>query len=60
VSDPTLTKRLRHLAHCKAGKIAKAKSNRMAKGKVVSQTPKAGTKLAAGAKVNLVVSRGTR
>jgi hypothetical protein len=45
-------------AHCKAGKTTKAKSKTVKKGRVISQSPKAGKKLAKGAKVNLVVSRG--
>jgi hypothetical protein len=47
-------------AHCRTGKVAKARSKSVPKGRVVSQTPKAGKTLAAGAKVNLVVSRGRR
>ncbi len=47
-------------AHCRTGKVAKAKSKTVAKGRVVAQSPRAGKKLAAGAKVNLIVSRGRR
>jgi hypothetical protein len=47
-------------AHCKAGKTATAKSKTVKKGNVISQSPKAGRKLAKGSKVNLVVSRGRR
>jgi hypothetical protein len=52
----------RHLvtaAHCQVGKITKAYS-RARKGSVVSQKPGAGAKLSAGAKVNLVVSKGKK
>jgi serine/threonine-protein kinase len=47
-------------AHCRVGKVTKAKSKSVAKGKVVSQSPKAGSRRAAGSKVNLAVSRGKR
>jgi Fibronectin type III domain/PASTA domain/Divergent InlB B-repeat domain len=45
---------------CRLGKVTKAKSKTVPKGKVISQSPKAGKKLARGAKVNLVLSRGKR
>ena len=44
--------------HCKLGKVTKAKSKTVPKGKVISQSPRAGNTLARGAKVNLVLSRG--
>jgi beta-lactam-binding protein with PASTA domain len=47
-------------AHCRVGKVAKAKSKTVRKGSVISQKPVAGKKLAAGSKVKLVVSRGKR
>ena len=47
-------------AHCKTGKVTKAKSATVPKGRVISQKLKPGKKLAAGTKVNLVVSRGKR
>ena len=47
-------------AHCRTGKVTRAKSRSVATGRVVSQRPKAGTKLASGSKVSLVVSRGRR
>jgi uncharacterized repeat protein (TIGR02543 family) len=47
-------------AHCSAGKVTKVKSRTVPKGKVISQRPKAGTKLASGSKVSLVISRGRR
>jgi hypothetical protein len=47
-------------AHCRTGKVTKAKSKTVPKGRVISQKPPAGKKLAAGSKVKLVVSRGKR
>jgi hypothetical protein len=47
-------------AHCRTGTITKAKSRVVRKGRVISQRPKAGTRLVRGSKVNLVVSRGKR
>jgi hypothetical protein len=47
-------------AHCKTGKVTKAKSRTVPKGRVISQKQKAGKKLPAGSKVNLAVSRGKR
>jgi serine/threonine-protein kinase len=46
--------------HCRTGSVTKAKSKTVAKGKVISQSPRAGKRLARGAKVNLVISRGKR
>jgi Subtilase family/PASTA domain/Divergent InlB B-repeat domain/Fibronectin type III domain/WD40-like Beta Propeller Repeat len=46
--------------HCRTGRTTKAKSKSVAKGRVISQSPRAGKKLARGTKVNLVVSRGKR
>ena len=40
--------------HCKTGKVTTAKSKTVKKGNVISQKPKAGTKLRKGSKVNLV------
>jgi beta-lactam-binding protein with PASTA domain len=40
------------------GKVTKAESKTVPKGKVISQSPRVGKKLARGAKVNLVLSRG--
>ena len=42
------------------GKTTTAKSKTVKKGNVISQSPKAGRKLAKGSKVNLVVSRGRK
>jgi hypothetical protein len=47
-------------AHCRTGTISRARSRTVAKGRVISQRPKAGKKLASRSKVNLVVSRGKR
>ncbi len=47
-------------AHCRTGTVTRAKSRTVQKGRVISQRPKAGRKLARGSKVNLVVSRGKR
>jgi PASTA domain/Divergent InlB B-repeat domain/Sortilin, neurotensin receptor 3, len=47
-------------AHCAVGKITKAASKTVAKGKVISQKPPPGKHLTAGAKVNLVVSKGRK
>jgi hypothetical protein len=44
-------------AHCAVGRLRYTKSVRP-KGRVVSQTPRAGRRLARGSPVNLVVSRG--
>jgi hypothetical protein len=45
---------------CRAGRIARAYSKHVKKGAVISQKPKAGKRLARGAKVRLVLSRGRR
>jgi serine/threonine-protein kinase len=47
-------------AHCRTGKVTTAKSKTVAKGKVISQSPRVGKSLTRGSKVNLVVSRGKR
>ena len=46
--------------HCKLGKVTKAKSKKVPKGKVISQSPRAGKKLAAQREGQLVLSRGKR
>lgn len=43
---------------CKAGKVKRRHSRKVPKGKVISQTPKAGKSVAAGTKVKVVVSSG--
>jgi hypothetical protein len=47
-------------AHCRVGKVKRAYSKTVKKGRVVSEKPKTKTKLASGGKVNLVVSRGRK
>ena len=45
-------------AHCRVGKIKHVNSKKIARGHVMSTTPHAGRRLAAGAKVALSVSKG--
>jgi beta-lactam-binding protein with PASTA domain len=52
-------RRLIRRSHCSVGRVRSARSRRP-RGKVVAQRPRAGTSLAAGARVHLVVSRGRR
>jgi hypothetical protein len=47
-------------ANCSVGKIKRAFSNHVKKGRVISQKPKAGKHLAAGAKVSLKLSKGKK
>lgn len=47
-------------ARCRVGKVSRRASKRMKPGRVISQSPKAGTTLPNLGKVNLVVSRGRR
>jgi hypothetical protein len=51
-------KRALKRAHCSVGKVTKVFSARVRKGRVVAPKPKAGKKLAPGARVKLVVSKG--
>jgi hypothetical protein len=53
-------KRAIRKAHCSVGKVTRAFSARVKKGRVISQKPKPGKKLAAGSKVKLKVSKGKR
>ena len=53
----SLARRMIRARHCAVGRIRRARSAR-ARGKVVSQKPRAGRHLARGSPVNLVVSRG--
>jgi len=46
--------------HCKVGKVTKKVSTQKAKGKVLAQSPKPGTTLGNGAKVNLTVGKGPK
>lgn len=45
-------------AHCAVGKVKKASSSHVKKGRVISQSPAAGKSLPKGTKVSLVVSKG--
>jgi beta-lactam-binding protein with PASTA domain len=45
-------------AHCKVGKVKHVTSHRLANGRVMSTTPRAGRHLRAGGKVELFVSTG--
>jgi uncharacterized delta-60 repeat protein len=47
-------------AGCAAGKVTKAFSTKIAKGRVISQKPRAGARVATGTRVSLVVSKGKR
>ena len=47
-------------ANCRVGKIRRAYSKTVKRGRVISQKPKPGTVLPGGGKVNLVVSRGRK
>jgi uncharacterized delta-60 repeat protein len=47
-------------AHCSVGKVTRAYSAKVKRGRVISQKPKPGRKLAAGAKVKLTLSKGKR
>jgi hypothetical protein len=53
-------KRAIRKAHCSVGKVTTAFSERVKKGRVISQKPKAGKKLAAGSKVKLKASKGKK
>jgi eukaryotic-like serine/threonine-protein kinase len=45
-------------AGCKVGRVSKKHSSKVAKGKVISEKPKAGSTKPAGTKVSLTVSKG--
>lgn len=45
-------------AHCALGKVKKAKSSKVKKGKVISQATASGKSLASGSKIGLTVSKG--
>jgi beta-lactam-binding protein with PASTA domain len=47
-------------ANCRVGKIRRAYSSAVKKGRVIAEKPKPGTVLPNRGKVNLVVSRGRR
>lgn len=45
---------------CKLGRVRRAKSRKVKKGRVIKQTPRPGARLPEGGKVNVVVSRGRK
>jgi beta-lactam-binding protein with PASTA domain len=47
-------------SHCHTGRITRARSGTVPRGRVLSQRPAPGRRLANGAEVNLVLSRGRR
>ncbi len=47
-------------AHCSVGRVKQSFSRKIGKGRVSAQKPKPGTKLRAGAKVDLTISKGRR
>lgn len=47
-------------AGCRTGRIARAYSSAVKRGRVAAQKPRAGSRVARGTRVNLVVSRGPR
>ena len=47
-------------AHCSVGKVTRVYSTKVKKGRVISQKPKPGTKLAAGSKLSLKVSKAKK
>jgi hypothetical protein len=55
---PAAEKALRN-AHCKVGKVKHVSSRKLARGRVMSTTPRAGRRLPAGTKIDVVVSKGT-
>jgi beta-lactam-binding protein with PASTA domain len=46
--------------HCRVGQVTRKFSSRRLKGHVLRQSPRAGRRLANGARVNLVVGKGPR
>ena len=47
-------------ARCRVGRVRQARSNRVRRGRVISQSPSARTRARVGSRVNLIVSRGRR
>ena len=47
-------------ARCTVGKVTRKHSKRVKKGRVLSQSPRAGVTVPSGSKVKLVVSKGRR
>ena len=64
VENPAMTlaaaKRTLARANCRAGKIRRAYSKWIRKGRVISEKPKPGTVLPGGGKINLAVCRGRK
>ena len=56
----SVAKRSTARAHCRVGKIRRAYSKTVKKGRVISQKPTFGAVLRIGSRVNLVVSRGRK
>jgi hypothetical protein len=54
---PAAEKALRK-AHCRVGKVKHVSSRKLARGRVMSTKPQAGRRLRAGAKIELLVSKG--
>jgi beta-lactam-binding protein with PASTA domain len=46
--------------HCRSGKITRKASSQRMKNRVIRQSPRAGRRLANGARVNLVIGKGRR
>jgi FG-GAP-like repeat/PASTA domain len=57
---PAAAKRELARVNCRAGKVSRASSKRVKKGRVVLQKPRFGAVLRGGSKVTLVVSRGRK
>ena len=53
-------KRALRKSHCSVGKVTRVFSAKVPKGRVISPKPKAGKKLASGARIKLAVSKGKR
>jgi beta-lactam-binding protein with PASTA domain len=47
-------------AHCRVGKIRKAYSKNVRKGRVIAQKPRPHAKLAVGSRIRLTVSKGPK
>jgi beta-lactam-binding protein with PASTA domain len=53
-------RRLLAARHCRLGRVGRAYSSKVRKGRIVKQSQRAGARLARGAKVNVTLSRGPR
>jgi eukaryotic-like serine/threonine-protein kinase len=47
-------------AHCKTGRLVRAYSRSVRRGRVISQAPKPGARMKQGTRVRLVVSKGPK